>query len=492
MKRFNNTAILTSKNPEAFLNFTFDGTEQWICPSCNIAANTLYVNGLDINSYEVSLGFALLLTSTMDVASFQIFTDKNYKFDTTLSFNIYDSSDFDNPLILPIETIDVSIKNRPFIIEEGVINTYTNEDLLIDDEASYMLMRTNPKFTGNIKLVADTSNYLYLDTFKVSDILSNKKYRHQIVSGNSALAGDIRNVFSTLPLGELYRVDVENTLEIGIPKTEYKDQYNVTYNYGARLIRDELYPEDNGLLAPLWINSKLPDYFAIFRLDGVYNPSTYTGSNLDDLAFKYLEDSNLIRSWSLKPEAPLGKYLATHMADVVKIQAPVFLSLTDPSLVKAESDPNTWYGIAVDKGIVTGRSETTYFFNQKADNFTDLNAFVSQGFERNTLLCPNIVNLEYIFSDEDVSLYTMHRYFGFYLTENVLYKIAYYSDSSTGPIEIISLDGKDSSEFMNSSVVFDPIYGTITDEYRNRIFVLNDEVQLQRITDVGQIRNQYK
>lgn len=486
MKQFNNTAILTSKNPEAFLNFIFDETEQWICPSCNIGEGILYVNGLDINRYEVSLGFALTLTSLTDVASFHIFASLNSSFDANLTFNIYDTNVFD-PIPVPIETIDVSIKNRPFIVEEGVINTYTNEDLLIDDEASYMLMRTNPKFTGNIKLVVDTSNCLYLDTFKVSDILSNKKYRHQVVSGNSTLAGDIRNVFSTLPLGELYRVDVENTLEIGIPKTDYKDQYNLTYNYGARLILDELYPEDNGLLAPLWINSKLPDYFAVFRLDGVYNPSTYTGSSLDDLAFKYLEDSDLIRSWSLKPEAPLGKYLATHMSDVVKIQAPVFLSLTNPNLIKAESDPNTWYGIAVDKGIVTGRSETTYFFNQKSDNFTDLNAFVSQGFERNTLLCPNIVNLEYIFSDEDVSLYTMHRYFGFYLTENVLYKLAYYSDSSTGPIEIISLDGKDSNEFMDSSIVFDPLYGTITDEYRNRIFVLNDEVQLQRILNVDQI-----
>src|SRR5690606_25372878 len=119
------------------------------------------------------------------------------------------------------------------------------------------------------------------------------------------------------------------------------------------------------------------------------------------------------------------------------------------------------------------------------ENFTDLNAFMSQGFERNTLLCPNLLNLEFIFSDDDVSLYTMSRYFGFYLTENVLYNIAYYSDSSGGPIEIISLDGKDSSVFFNS-FVFDSS-GDIIDDYRNRILVLNDEVQLQRVTNVSQI-----
>jgi hypothetical protein len=195
-------------------------------------------------------------------------------------------------------------------------------------------------------------------------------------------------------------------------------------------------------LAPLWINSKLPDYFAVFRLNGVYNPSTYTAQDLSNLAFEYLEKSDLIKSWSLKPAAPLGKYLQTHLNDVIKIQAPVFLSLTDPNIAVAESDPNTWYGMAVDKGVLTGRSETTYFFNQNTENLTNLDAFVSQGFERNSLLCPNLLNLQYIFSDEDVSLYTMSRYFGLYVTENILYNVAYYSDTSNGAIEILMLVGQ--------------------------------------------------
>jgi hypothetical protein len=489
MKQFNNTAILTSKNSEAFLNFSYDSVDYWIIPDGCIGPNILFVNGLDLNSYlgTPSLDFALRLDHDNDVASFHIYTNKNYNFETSLGFTFYDSSLLDNSIGWEC----VNIKNRPFIIGNSAISAYSNEDLLIDDEASYMLVRTNPKFTGNIVIYVDSSNNLYMDTFKVSDILSNKKYRHQIVSANSVLSSDIRNTFSSLPLGELYRVDVDNTLSIGIPKTDLKNQYNTTYNYGAKLIRDELYPEDNGLLAPLWINSKLPDYFSVFRLNGVFNQETYDGSSLANLAFKYIEESDLIKSWSIKPEAPIGKYLATHMVDVDKIQAPVFLSLTDPSLVKAESDPNTWYGIAVDKGVLTGRSETTYFFNQKALNFTDLNAFLSEGFERNTLLCPNLINLEFLFSDNDVSLYTMSRYFGLYLTENILYKIAYYSDSSDGLIEIISLDGKDSSGFMNSSLVFNSSYGTITDEYKNRIIVLNDEIQLQRITNVNSINGSY-
>ncbi len=481
MKQFNNTAILTSKNPEAFLNFTYDGSDLWICPSCNIETKILYVNGLDINSYSVSLGYALKLDALNNIASFNLYTSNNSKWNANLHFGFYDNS----ALIMEVSTHDVSILNRPFLISSGVVNTFNNDDILVDDEASYLLMRTNPKFTGNIKLRINEKNEMYLDTFKVSDILSNKKYRKQKISGSSVLSGDIRNTFETLPLGELYRVDVDNTLSIGVPKTDYKNQYNTTYNYGAYLIKDELYTEDNGLLAPLWINSKLPNYFAVFRLDGVYNTETYDGSTLTDLAFKYFEQSDIVKSWSLQPEAPLGKYLKTHLADLIKIQAPVFLSLTDPDIVIAESDPNTWYGIAVDKGVLTGRSETPYFFNQKADNFTDLNAFVSQGFERQSLLIPNIINLEYVFDDNDVSLYSMKRYFGLYLTENILYNIAYYSDSSSGSVQILSLDGADSSVFLHSSV-FDSS-GDIISDYSNRIFTLNDEVQLKRFKNVNEI-----
>ena len=79
-KQFNNTAILTSKNPEAFLNFVYDGTEYWIVPDCSIGTNILYVNGLDINLYNPSIGYALKLDIN-NVASFHVFTDTNYNFD---------------------------------------------------------------------------------------------------------------------------------------------------------------------------------------------------------------------------------------------------------------------------------------------------------------------------------------------------------------------------------------------------------------------------
>ena len=490
MKQFNNTVILTSKNQEAFLNFTFDSSSYYIIPNASLATGILYVNGLDVNNYVIDedLGniYTLQLDATHNIASFHIFTPLNTTFDSNLTFNFYDVDD--TSLLTVVDSYDVSVLNRPYIIDENIFNTLNNENVLVNDEASYLVIRTNPKFTGNIKLVVDSSNKLYMDTFKVSDLLSNKIYRKKSVSANSVLSNDIRNNFGTLiNTGVLYAVDNEKTLNIQIPKVDLEDQFITTYNYGARILLDELYPEDNGLLAPLWINSKIPDYFAVFRLNGVYNPESYLfDADLSNFATKYFTNANIIKSWSLKYDSNLGKYLNTHLQDLLKISSPVFLSLSDPLDASSESDPNTWYGIAVDKGILTGRSEDPYFFNQKTDNFTELNAFITDGFSRNNLLCPNLINLEFLFSDTDVSDYTMNRYFGVYLTENVLYNVAYYADSSTSNVSTISLDEKDVSIFINSSL-FDLSTGQLIDQFKNRLFVLNDGVNLTRITSKNQL-----
>lgn len=485
IKYFNDAIVLTSQNRGAFLNFSYESSDPstyFLVPSIDvsIANGILFINGLDINSYEPSYGYALEIDPAGDpsVASFLAYSDSNYDFSYNIKIDVYDSSLSFTPLLF---SYDVSILNRPFKIANDNINAFTTKNVQVDGDTSYLLMRSNPKFSGNVKLVMDPSNLLYLDTFKVSNILSNKLYRKQSVSASSVLSSDIRNIFSTLPLGEMYRVDAEDTLNIEIPNTEYKKQFDVNYSYGIRLFKDDLYPEDYAMLAPLWVSNKLPDYFVVFRLLGVYNSETYDDLSLSDLATNYLEDSELVTSWSIKEDTPLGVYLRNYQDEILNYRSPVFLSLSDPA--QSDYDPNTWHGVAIDKGIVTGRSEIPYFFDQRSENFTDMNAFLSEGFERNNLLCPNLVNMEFVFSDEDVSLYQMDRYFGLYVTENPLYKIAYYSSSPdpSSSISLISLDNKDSLPFFDSSI-FDAS-GNVSSTYKNRILTLDDILTVNRISN---------
>jgi hypothetical protein len=473
IKDFGHTLVLSSRDPEGFINFRYESGDPslYILPVKNtdVSSGMLYINGLDINNtYESSLGYALYLGDSGDpsVASFHVYSSELDDFSHNVTFNVYN----DNTLSSLQESIDVSIWNRRFNVSNG-INIYQTLNVQGEGDTSYMLLRTNPKLTGNIKLNIDASNLLYLDTFKVSNILSNKKYRKQKVSSNSVYSNDVRSVFSELPNGELYRVDEDNTLDISIPKTNVNHQYDLNYSYGARLFEDDLYPEDYSLLAPLWINNKLPDYFLIFRLSGNYNSETYDDESLNELANDYIKNGDLVASWGMKDNTPLGTYLRNYLSELLSVRSPLFLSLGE--------DPNTWYGVATDKGIMTGRSEIPYFFDLK-ENFTDRNAFLTQGFERLNLLCPNLLNIEYIFSDNDVSVYEMNRYFGLYVTENPLYNISYYADDPSSSVRIISLDGRDSSTFFGSS--FFDASGNISETYENRILTIDDVLSVKRIT----------
>lgn len=485
----NGAVVLTTPEPGAFLNFRWESGDGSISIDANavsdISTGILWINGLDISQEasiygDPSVNTELVLGSSGDpsIASFYLYTRELGPFNLNLSFTVSGHPS--------ISTIDISVLNRPYIVNSENINIFETSNVQVEGETSYLVLRSNPKFSGNIKLMVDSSNLMYLDTFKVSDILNNKKYRKQKISGGSIFSSDIRGVFSDMPLGEIYKVGEEDTLDIAIPKTNLYDQYNLNYAYGARLLLDELYNEDYSVLAPLWINSKPPDYFAVFRMPGVYNPETYIEEgkeeDLSQLAIKYLENGELVKSWGMKETTPLGIYLRNHLEELLTVRSPLFLSLSDPA--QKDPDPNTWYGIAIDKGIITGRSETPYFFDQK-EIFTDLNAFISEGYERLNLLCPNIINMEYAFSDNDVSLYSMSRYFGLYLTENELYEISYYAENPNSDISILSLDGKDSSSFFNSSI-FDST-GNIINEYKNRIFTLNDIQKIKRFSNVEEI-----
>lgn len=480
IKDFSTNCVLTDKYSQAFLNYRYESTDSAYVPirfrvEClNASQGDLYINGLDLATLQNDPSYYIIpdsfqyyppldsavSTTGATTSSFNIFTSLKTNKEFNVKIYAYDNTDASRSSY----DSDVSIYVRPSMYTS--VNGYAVSSVLTDELSSHLVLRTNPRFTGNIKLTVDTSENLYLDTFPVSQALNNKKYRKQPVSASSVLSSDIRNTFSSLPLGEIYKIDIDNTLDIATPKTSYNDQYELQYSYGCRLFEDDLYDESYICLAPLYINKNLPDYFAIFRVNGNYNPETYnTNPNLTTLFNDYIKNSTLVKAWSLKQNSNIGKYLRTHINEIndTTYKSPVFLSLS-------ETDPNTWTGISLDKGIISGRSEIPYLFNQ-INNFSDLNYFVSQGFERQNQLMSNLINLQFAFDDHDVSLYSMNRYFGLYLTENVLYNIAYYAETEDSDATILSLDGRDSSAFINSTI-FDSS-GNISSTYEDRIFELN-------------------
>lgn len=302
------------------------------------------------------------------------------------------------------------------------------------DSASFMLAYTNPRLTGNIKLVVDSDYRLYLDTFKSTKILSNNNYRHQPISYEGNYAHDVYTIFNSLPKGEIYKVNTD-AYDPHKVYTNYDDQYWTMYQYGAETNDDFLYSENMNILAPLYIKRSLPDFFAIFRVDEYYNEESYSSSLNDyDKFEQLLKEGEIVKLFDLRKYTSIGQYLNNYAESIADISSPIFLQFQeqdrDESDIKTKykNGTNIWTGISLDKGVIVNKSETTYFSNKILDENQyaqdDFNMFLIDGFQRNNILYPNIINLEFMFNDEESETYSMHKYFGLYLKENAIKKLS--------------------------------------------------------------------
>lgn len=347
--------------------------------------------------------------------------------------------------------LKVQFTRQPSFISE----LHKNSANIINTKlSSFMLLRTNPKLTGNIKLVVDLDYNLYLDTFKVSDILNKKEYRHQLIPSAGNYPKDVYNIFHSLPQGSLYKLP-EGIYDPHSTHSDFDDQFETIYEYGAETNSDLLYPENMKILAPLWIGQSLPDYFVIFRVDSPFNESTYNSSSLDskETFSSILKNGKIIQYYDLRKTTSIGQYLNGYRDRLKDTNDCAYLQFVEQETSKENLNnidyitqgTNSWNGISVKKGILTKMVETSWFSNQILNQLErtqeDFNMFLVNGFERNNILIPNILNLEFMFNDPESETYSMHRYFGLYLKENDILNYKYLvKDYSAKNIKIKKID----------------------------------------------------
>jgi len=281
------------------------------------------------------------------------------KFGDDISFNIFIG-------------LESSIKNFVTIYITGralpKYNIYNNVANTINaNMESFMLMRTNPKLTGNIKLVVTDDNCMYLDTFKVSktSLLNKTEYRHKAVSGEGNYAHDVYRIFKTVPKGEMYRIYDDS---YAAHKNYYDPNLQIEniYEYGAEYNTDKLYSENMKILAPLHIGKNLPTYFAIFRTDNLINKTGFDDMEVfDDM----LTNAECIKIYDLRLSTPLGKYLNNYKSQITKYLSGTcalqFIEQDNSTgTTNYRQGRNTWKGLVYDKGIFADMTETSYFANQ--------------------------------------------------------------------------------------------------------------------------------
>lgn len=361
---------------------------------------------------------------------------------------------------------------------EKHLTNYDNKGYELNTEHhSSMLLRANPKLSGNVKLVVDTDYKLYLDTFKANPVLNNKNVRKYPISSDGNYPRDIKKVFKNIPIKNLFGLP-ENSLKAHKVYNDYKDQYETMYEYGAETNTDSLYSENMKILAPLHIGNDIPEFFAIFRYDDVFNEETYSGKDINDIEkFKTLiKDSKVIKTYDLRTTTSIGQYLNNYK-NMLSNYGQCYLQFIEQDY--NQNSPyyrqgnNIWKGISVDRGILVNQSETTYFgskiLNSDIPNKQEMfNNYIIAGFERHNLIYSNIINLEFMFNDDDMKEYSMHRYFGLYLTANDFINYGYIvsSKNNTGNTVLTKYD-EQGNIYKGDENIFNVIFNK---NYYDRLF----------------------
>lgn len=321
------------------------------------------------------------------------------------------------------------------------------------NSCSCVLMHANPKLTGNVKVVVDSKSNLYIDTFKVNDAMSKRKYRHIPISYKDYYGNNLMSVFRDVTSNDFYDVPAKYRGLFTVTHN-YIDQYVDVYRYGASTNRDNLYSEALSILAPLKVGKILPDFFVIFRVDGGIDESK---TNLDTLKY-LLEHGEQIKFYDFREGSHLGTYIRNiynHSKDFVGY---VYDSRED-------QNTNIINGISIDRGVSTSAHESTSFSVDFEENPSDdvtnrledvtqtsINEYYTRGYERNRLVAPDLINFEFMFND-DTEQFSLNTYVGLYLTENDIRSDFYITEINEETNKIKFSDEKQSIDIPKPAII---------------------------------------
>ena len=289
-----------------------------------------------------------------------------------------------------------------------------------DDNSSYMLMRTNPKLSGNIKVVMDSKGTMFMDTIEANDELANAKFKRNKINPKGSFPVDLQRNFSSLDPEVLYDLKERDDQYLNSKRNLF-EQYDFFYGYGASQLNNKYYEENYSLFAPIWIKKDLPEFFAIFKVEGSINEESYLENNREELLKKFFEKGKIIKTFDLREGTAFGTYFSNLVNDSRFSEVPMKVSYEENVL-------STWSGVSYKDGILANKGEYLYNFFQTDNTIHNFDEFLTRGFERNRMISTNLINMEFLFNDPTSEDYEINRYFGVYFNENELADFEIYPE----------------------------------------------------------------
>lgn len=284
----------------------------------------------------------------------------------------------------------------------------------LDDDVSFQILRTNPRLTTNTKLMYDGEN-LYMDSYQATPLLSTLEYKHHRVWKTGLFNRDLRNfLLGTNTAAYEVGQNVSDTIVLN----NFDNQFENMYWCGVESINSSVYPQEMGCIAPLYLRKKRPNYFVIFKIDNPSNTNLVGSTDLKyDFYYDVLKKMKIVKTFDLREGTPIGNYIKRYVEQRD-------FHYDQSIYVNFSSDEIYYYGIDKKSGVLTQKVEN--FKTQLLENDNTImkqDDWITGGFERNGLIFPYIMNIEFLFDDITTEEYKFARYFGMYCNDIDLYEL---------------------------------------------------------------------
>lgn len=203
----------------------------------------------------------------------------------------------------------------------------------------------------------------------------------------------------SLEIGKLYKV----LEDYGIDKSS--DDY-LQYSISSG---NEIYSAGSIFTATSDTFTVIQGFGNVILMDENYN-KPFIGDIQEHFVKNILPKSSIVATYSLDENSSIGKYLRK-----IQNSANYSQSLID---VKFEKDSMTTFnGVSISDGVFSKKGEYLYDTFTNDSNIIEFEEFITDGFRRNGIISYNLLNLEFLFDDHDADLYSINRYFGFFVDD---------------------------------------------------------------------------
>ena len=380
------------KNPEFEIS---DGFEEYV-----------YINGVCLNTLTPSSHSHGTIYQDPSLSLY--WTDETPK---TYIFHIHINT-CEKPFTLKIQTdgdshqqvVVPTYYTIDYIPQLTYGNDFVKTSKMLDTNTSYELLRANPKLTGNVKVVVSSDGNLYLDTFKASKGLSQRKYRKIKINPDEYYGRTLMSKMASMPSTDFYKIE-DSCYDIFSLSNNLGEQYYDLYNSGVRTNGDKLYSENYSILAPLVIKKNMPDFFIVFKVSGYETLSTNT-----EKINNFLSKGEIVKVFDLRNDSDAGKLMRKMYENAKDFTGDLYIPYD-------YNQNNIYNGISLDRGEVAEIYESAALCRQ-IKNQVAMNDWFTLGFERNRIVSKDIINFEFMFDDLSEDLFTINTYFGIYVRLN--------------------------------------------------------------------------